>query len=462
MTTEPSGQSPQVRPEPRRGLLAWIARHPYSILTFLIFGGFGIGAVLRQHSEWTETYIATARSLAHGEDFYSEHRDFTYPPFSAFSMLPFVPLNPFVARGIWYGCCVISILYLTTKAWRLSDGPPVESGPDHAAAPRREQIAFILGHVVVLLPFLLNALSHLQTDILIAALIMAGCGAIVSRRFLAGATWIGVATAFKATPLLFAPYLIWRRQYLAGIWLFIAAVVVSLGADLVHRDPNGGVWVTLWAKLYVTPMGKSDFMPGDWKNALNNNQAIAGAVRRWMTTSWDEDPNLNRPLADRMSPQVARKIRYMFIGCCAAIVLIPLAAVQRRRFGSLIPLVTANREGAENLGANLPTLAVIEMGMICSLMLLLSPNSSRAHFCLLYLPAFSIARWAVNRKDVWVRILFALAVISALLSTRPRLPGSSHIEQPLLYLGVSMFAAVFLVFAATVAVLRSKNSDAPE
>jgi len=454
LTREPSGQSLEKPPEPKKGFGAWLWRRRYSVLTFLILGGFGIGAVLRQHSEWTETYIAAARSLAHGEDFYSAHRDFTYPPFSAFSMVPFVPLNPFVARGIWYLCCVLSILYLTTKTWRLSGGPRIEAGSDHPAAPAGEQAAFILGHLVVLLPFLLNALSHLQTDILIAALIAGGCGAIVSKRFFVGATWIGIATAFKATPLLFAPYLIWRRQYLAGTWLFVVAILASLGADLVHRDPNGGVWLTQWAKLYVTPMGKSDFMPGDWKNALNNNQAIAGAVRRWMTTSWNEDPNLNRPLADRMSPQVTAKIRYMFLACCAAIVLVPLAAVQWRRFRTLIPLAGTDSDAVESLGANLPSLAVLEMGLICSLMLLLSPNSSRAHFCLLYLPAFSIARWAVRRKDILVRVCFTLALLSALLSTRPRLPGSSRIEQPLLYLGVSMFAAVFLVLATTVAVLR--------
>lgn len=435
-------------------MFALIVRRRYSISTVLVLGAFAIGAVLRMHSEWTEVYIEAARSLLHGGDIYTDVHDFTYPPFSAFSMVPFAPLNPFLARGLWYLCCVISILYLTTKSWRLSGGPRVEAGKDHPAAPSREQIAFLLGHAVVLLPFLLNALSHLQTDILIAALIMAGCGAVASGRFLVGATWIGVATAFKATPLLFAPYLIWRRQYLAGIWLFIVAILASLGADLVHRPPGGGVWIAHWAKLYVTPMGKSDFMPGDWKNALNNNQAIAGAVRRWMTTSWNEDPNANRPLADRMSPQIAARIRYMFIAGCALMTLIPLAAVQWRRYGCLIPLRKSLRPKDADSGSNLPSLAVLEMGLICSLMLLLSPNSSRAHFCLLYLPAFSIARWAVHRKDFAVRAFLALAVLSSMLSTRPRLPGSSHFEQALLYLGVSMFAAVFLVFAATAAVLN--------
>jgi hypothetical protein len=460
LTTSSSGQSLELRPEPQRGLLPRLWRRRYSIATFLILGGFAFSAVLRTHSEWTEVFIEAARALLHGLDFYAVVHDFTYPPFTAFSMIPFAGPNPFLARGIWYGCCVFSILYLTTKSWRLSGGPRIEAGSDHPAASKEEQAAFLLGHAVVLLPFLLNALSHLQTDILIAALVMAGCGAIVSRRFLVGATWIGVATAFKATPLLFAPYLIWRRQYLAGIWLFLVAILASLGADLVHRPPDGGIWLTRWAKLYVTPMGKSDFMPGDWKNDLNNNQAIAGAVRRWMTTSPTEDPLDRRPFANRMSPAIAAKIRYMFIGGCALMTLIPLAAVQWRRYGTLIPLRKSLRPDDLDSDSKLPSLAILEMGLICSLMLLLSPNSSRAHFCLLYLPAFSIARWAILRKDVAVRIFFALAVLSSVLSTRPRLPHSDRIEQPLLYLGVSMFAAVFLVFAATAAV-RNRRVKSP-
>ena len=456
MTTQPSGQSLDLRPEPHRGIAAALWRRRYSVATFLLLGGFAFSAVLRTHSEWTEVFIEAARALLRGQDFYSVVRDFTYPPFSAFSMIPFVPLNPFLGRGIWYACCIASILYLTTKAWRLSGGPRIEAGRTYPAASKQEQVAFLLGHGVVLLPFLLNALSHLQTDILIAALIMAGCGAIVSRRFLVGATWIGVAAAFKATPLLFAPYLIWRRQYLAGIWLFVVAVLASLGADLVHRPPDGGVWLTRWAKLYVTPMGKSDFMPGDWKNDLNNNQAIAGAVRRWMTTSPTEDPLDRRPFANRMSPAIAAKIRYMFIGGCALMTLIPLAAVQWRRYRTLIPLRGSTPAYDTERDTNLPSLAVLEMGLICSLMLLLSPNSSRAHFCLLYLPAFSVARRAIHGKDLIVRIFFALALLSSVLSTRPRLPHTDRFEQPMLWLGVSMFSALFLVFAATSAVMRCR------
>ena len=107
-----------------------------------------------------------------------------------------------------------------------------------------------------------------------------------------------------------------------------------------------------------------------------------------------------------------------------------------------------NRRGGEVNGAN-PSNVALECGVIMCLMLLLSPNSSRAHFCILFLPAFCVARMAVRRgASVWLRMALVAAAICSTLSIHIRLPFSYGSEQSFLWFGVVMWVAVFLLLAS--------------
>ena len=94
-------------------------------------------------------------------------------------------------------------------------------GPGENVAPK-ENMAFLMACLCAA-RFLQNSLSHAQTDLLIAALLMAGFLALKSKKDFAAATWIGFGAAFKATPLLFAPYLVWRGKWLCAVWLVVVA-----------------------------------------------------------------------------------------------------------------------------------------------------------------------------------------------------------------------------------------------
>ncbi len=102
-----------------------------------------------------------------------------------------------------------------------------------------------------------------------------------------------------------------------------------------------------------------------------------------------------------------------------------------------------------------PSAVAIECGMVLLLMLLFSPNSSRSHFCIMYLPAFCVARLAVRPgASLLLRTLLALAVISSTLSIHIRLPSTMLAEQVLLWVGVVMFCALFLLLACAVALIK--------
>jgi hypothetical protein len=290
----------------------------------------------------------------------------------------------------------------------------------------REHLACLLGHACAF-QFALNAMIHLQTDLLIGALLMAGCAAIAVGRFYPGATWIGLAAAFKATPLLFAPYLLWRRQWRAAGLLVGVAIAVNLLPNLVHPPPGGGLWLSRWCQQYLQPMTASTYRPGDWKNDLNNNQSLAGAVNRW--------------LAGRAGTGTIRaSLAGSFI-----LVMAPVLWLLWRR-----------RAWPENVPqTSRPDVRMIECGIVLLLMLLLSPNSSRAHFCILYLPAFCIARLAVDvAGPVLLRTLVIGAAISSTLSIHLRLPGTQVVEQWLLWLGVVTIATLLLLWACIVAGLK--------
>jgi hypothetical protein len=450
--------------------------HPYTLVSIVALGIMGIGAVGKHFSEWDDVYVGSARVLLSGKNIYERlhilrpDRDvpggiketfdaYTYPPFSAWLMIPFTVLPIRLARGIWYVVCVVSLVYLVKTAWRLAGGKPVEpvepgasAAPDTRAGPHdqaaagstlnneailapaavagpRDQAAFVIGHACAL-QLSLNALTHLQTDLPIAALLMAGCAAIAQRRFIRGSAWIGLAAAFKATPLLFAPWLLWRRQWRAAALLVLVAVGANLLPDTVHRPPAGGLWLGQWIRQYLQPMAKSDYVPGDWKNKLDNNQSLAGGVNRWLATTWQIIPGDFR-VVDRPSHPDTRIIRLAFAACCLAVLLPAAWVMWRRRADSG---------------------AMLECGMILTLMVLLSPNSSRAHFCVLYLPAFFIARLAVRPgASLLLRSLLAAAVICSTLSIHIRIGPTQTAEQVLLWIGVVMLCAVFLLLAACVA-----------
>ena len=205
--------------------LRYVLNHPYTCISALALVAMWICATLKHSSEWDGVYLRSARVLLNGNDIYRDLFGYTYPPFSAWLMIPFTLLPITAARAIWFVLCAASLLYLIISSWQLAGGPRIERQGNAPAASRREQLAFLVGHACAL-QLALNGLTHLQTDLLIAALLMAGCRAIVENRFYRAALLIGLGAAFKATPLLFAPYLILRGKWAAAVLL----IGVCIGA----------------------------------------------------------------------------------------------------------------------------------------------------------------------------------------------------------------------------------------
>src|SRR5262249_24760617 len=141
------------------------------------------------------------------------------------------------------------IVWMCRWAWRLAGGGRLQGAPASAS----EHAAAILGTLCAL-TYIHNCLAHQQTDLLIGALLLGGCLLFSRAHTLAAASCWGVAAAMKCTPLLFAPYLLWRRRPAAAVWLVIVAAGVNLLPELVHRGPDGHTWVSVFAARYLRPL----------------------------------------------------------------------------------------------------------------------------------------------------------------------------------------------------------------
>jgi hypothetical protein len=454
--------SPGAATRQRPGVFGWVASHPFSTLTTILLALMGTLAVCRQSTEWDQVFLQSAKVLLAGKNMYLDMRDYTYPPFSAWVTIPFAYLPVRVARGLWFLICAGSLVYLMKSAWKLAGGPRMEPGQAAPPVAGREIWASLIGQVIAL-QFALNSLTHVQTDLPIAAMLMAGCAAIEARRFMRGATWIGVAAAFKATPLLFAPYLLWRRQWRAAALLVLVTIATNLLPNTVHSPEGGGLWLTRWYTQYLKPMGSTGYRPGDWKNQRNNNQAVAGAINRWMATTFaannGEFELIDRPEQEQPNPLLMKGA--FGVLCLALLLPVAWAEWMRRKMvtasGPLLspPPEYRGREKEAEASDRLPSAVMLECGIVFLLMLLFSPNSSRAHFCLMYLPAFCVARLAFRPGAGRLLIaLLALAAICSTLSIHVRLPGSQVPEQLMLWVGVVMLSAIFLLLATCRALAR--------
>jgi hypothetical protein len=229
---------------------------------------------------------------------------------------------------------------------------------------------------------------------------MLGGLSALRNRWLRTAIWWGLAAAFKGPPILFAGYLLWRKRWLPALLMIAVAVAANVLPDLVHRPPDGKLWVTHWLRDYIAPITVSSrqHSQGLWYAGISDNQSLPGDIDRWFLTTTSPSPD-GVHVAWRSNPIAPQPLREIVLTIEAMICLLAAWAVtpgHMRRWHD----------------PRMPTRAAFEFGIVMLLILLLSPMSSRSLFCMMLLPAFCVARAAVQRNSsiAWLSILTAGAL----------------------------------------------------
>ena len=300
---------------------------------------------------------------------------------------------------------MMALAILVIGAWRVSGGGRLDGSP---RVPWREHGIFWLG-LGCGISSSLDSLTNQQTDIIIGALVILGCLALVRAQSLQAAVWFGVAAAFKCTPLLFAPYLAWKRQWAAAALVVVVAVGVNLLPELTHPRQNSPTRIEEWGRRYLAPMAdrKHDF--GSWACGVGGNQSMAGLTQRWLVYDpvWVGTDLIGVESAARVTPETLKAVNWgaMFLFLAGGLICMWKTAAATAPPGAASPT------------------AGIELGMVLLLMVLLSPHTSKPHFCTLFLPGFCVARAALNWPNRRLLIL-ALAALACVLANNNDLVGS--------------------------------------
>jgi len=376
-----------------------------------LFVGLGIQAVVKTEAEWATVFVPAARDLISGGDFYRAGTLYLYPPFGAVLALPFVALPDWAIRLVWYLIDVVAVVALALASWRMTGGGRL-AAPSRASA--REWTVVALGAAVGL-PFAINTLAHQQADLVIDAAVAVGCWLVLRGWPARGGAMIALGAAIKGPPLLFLPYFLWRRAWVAALALAATLAVVTLLPDLLAKAPEG-TWVGTWLGRHVLPTMDVKATLGSWGTELIYNQSLAGTVRRVAGTVLQAADGRLRvvPVEGGFDNRTLKLFTY---GVMAVLLATTLAASllgeMRRRAAGLA-------KGADEAFAR-----ATEMAIVAILMLLFSPMSGLAHFPILLPAALVLGRAAVGGDRV-ARVCLVPAVLFALALNKDLVGGPAY------------------------------------
>lgn len=340
----------------------------------------------RGTGDWEQVYLTAANRLRTGGDVLALGSSYVYPPFGALFAVPFTFVSRTPGLIAWAIVNLVSVTVILCGAWRLTGGRGL---PGRGGAGRGDLLAFWAGGFCAL-GFLLDAAANWQTDLIVAALIVVGCTLTVGGRAITAGVAFGTAAAFKCTPLLFAGYLLWKRRFAGAVALLAVAIGLNVLPDLIYPPSDGVPRLVVWKERMLTPMAGKDYDPGMWASSVAYNHSLAGVNLRWFAFHRIEANGQMITVArpDRLS---ATELTRLNLVLAAGLCLIALVAVWQRGNGR-----------SES--------TVAELGLVISLMLLLSPMSSKPHFGILLLPQLVLVRTAWANRD---RFLYTLAGVNA-------------------------------------------------
>lgn len=405
----------------RRRKLLWLL---FALILGLVIVGFV--QTLKKGTSELPVYTRAASRMLDGEAIYrpGEEKPFTYPPFFALPFVPLARLPEGLARALWYLTNVaflFGILLILSRVMR----PQLRAARRQGRGPPAWVFWLVVG--VLAARHVAAVFSNQSHDLIVFGAIAMLIASAARRRSAYAGTWAGVGAACKATPLLFAPIFFWQKRFVAGLFCLVATVGLVLLPDLVCEQANGKLWVVSWYESFLSKLdpGQAPEAAGAWSpwNILNQN--LAGSIYRLsrapgMESAAHFDVSLWQP-----SDQVLKGVTY---GAQAAILLM-LAFATR---ASLTHRLATHELAYRRLG---------EVGLVCSAMLLLSPMSSKSHFCVLLVPiTFCAADFFYRKRDPIVGAFLVLILATGTLASKGI--WGSHIGNEILARGSVMFCAL--------------------
>jgi len=206
---------------------------------------------------------------------------FPYQPALAALFIPFSFIPAALQNPVWYVICVGSLVLTVRLAEAMAE--QLYPGATHG----RNLVWLRIIVLVTCAKHILDVLIYAAYDAPALAMMTLGIWALCVGRNGAGGLWLGLAAAIRATPVIYMPYLLLKRRYLACVASIAAFIAVSLLPEIVgalHGSHTG--YFNDWVRQVVAPTMVPGSSPNlvfwdTWNNAVNlYNQSLRGLINR--------------------------------------------------------------------------------------------------------------------------------------------------------------------------------------
>lgn len=382
------------------------------LLAVMVGGSFYSERQAAKGDRELNVYVTGGQRMAAGEEIYRRGLDgkpFTYPPFAAVPFVPFAKLPATWHASAWF---IVNFLILVAMIRWLHR---YARGDETGRSPPKLWLFWVLTavfggrHVV-------SVFTNQSHDLTIAGLIMltavSWCGPKRISGMWAG-MWAGLGAATKATPLIFLGLFGLRLHWLGLLAIVGVTVGATLLPDYLFPRADGLAWWRSWYDINLAglKLGGTAEAAGAWNSHSVLNQGLSGATRRLFTAV--EVPDGNFVVGDKghvllfeMSATMTKVVTLLLSGVVLG--LISMCVVYAKR---------AVRAAGDGMAAAQRTLGLGEVGAFACGMVLLSPQSSKSHFCVWLFPvAFVVNYLTRHRRDAIAIMLFAVALVLGMLS----------------------------------------------
>lgn len=200
---------------------------------------------------------------------------FAYPPVSALLVTPLLALPAWLRDLVWYlilvGALIGSLHVCEALVRRLFPGDWTEG-----------ELTLYRGLIFILsLKFMLAVLENQSFDSIALLFILLGLLALLNERSVMAGASLAMAAALKVTPLIFLPYLLLKRRFVAAAVFAVTVVFITVLPDILlpPKDSwHSAIWVreVLLGPFSNDPNIKLQF----WVGSSTLNQSFHGALAR--------------------------------------------------------------------------------------------------------------------------------------------------------------------------------------
>ena len=412
----------------RDELEGWLARN-----TALRRYGPGIGlavAALAYYRRFAKdpvgmvVYPQGGECVLHGEPLRTCAEVFSYPPAFAFLMSPFswLPMGPRIV--VWY---LISLAATLGCFW-VSEQMVLRLLPGRWSQIELAWLRIVT--VIVSLKFVLAVFEYQAYDTLAAFIVFLGLWAIVQNRTFVSGALLALAAAIKATPLVFLPYFVVKRRFVAATVFIVVFVALWLLPDAYNAlqglQPH---YLENWIRQIVTP-------------ALTHEEIGATFWYSWMGANI---------LNHSFRGTVARMLDGTSAAAHSEAILYTVYAVYVA-FVGLLMLRSARRDD----------FVAVDGSILVISMLMLSPMTSRYHYILLILPYMTVIGLTLRDRSLRIPAIVTMALSFILgTATSNDIAGHFMTEWSYQHNFLVLSALVLLAFLAFVIVRGDVRQTRP-